>query len=261
MLVIQSTTCALGRKEASLRAQNFGSVVYNKAKATYNFIWSEDGNRRSKLLRSILQLRNRAEAERAAESLRKLLRTPRQPVPTVRELVEQYRIEKMPERPRTKRGYERYLKNHIVPKWGDVPITDVKARPVELWLATLELAPKSKVHVRGVPWLLWEYAMYLEAVPVERNPMELVRIKHASRPVRRTRSLTVEQFQQLLEAIADDPRWRTMLLIAVSFGLRISEVLGLKWKDVDWLNKTVTIERGAVKQIVGDVKSRGSAGR
>jgi integrase len=46
-----------------------------------------------------------------------------------------------------------------------------------------------------------------------------------------------------------------MLLVAVSFGLRISEVLGLKWKDLDWLRKTISIERGVVKQIVGDVKS------
>jgi integrase len=48
------------------------------------------------------------------------------------------------------------------------------------------------------------------------------------------------------------------LLLAVSFGLRISE-LGLKWKDVDWLGKNIRIERGVVKQIVDDVKSSCSA--
>jgi integrase len=51
----------------------------------------------------------------------------------------------------------------------------------------------------------------------------------------------VEQFQKLLESIGNDPCWRTMLLIAVSFGLRISEVLGLKWKDVDWLARSALI--------------------
>ena len=39
----------------------------------------------------------------------------------------------------------------------------------------------------------------------------------------------------------------------------ISELLGLKWSDVDWLNKTVRIERGVVKQIVEDVKTNCSA--
>jgi len=35
-------------------------------------------------------------------------------------------------------------------------------------------------------------------------------------------------------------------------------VLGLKWKDVDWLGKTVSIRRGVVKAVV-DVKCRHSA--
>jgi integrase len=89
--------------------------------------------------------------------------------------------------------------------------------------------------------------------------MELVSVKGASQRVRKPRSLTVEQFQQLLEILGKDICWRTMLLLAVSFGLRISEVLGLKWKDVDWLGKTLRIERGVVKQIVDDVKSSHSA--
>ena len=48
-------------------------------------------------------------------------------------------------------------------------------------------------------------------------------------------------------------------MLAVSFGLRISEVLGLKWCDVDWLGKTLRIERGVVKQIVDSVKTSHSA--
>jgi integrase len=62
-----------------------------------------------------------------------------------------------------------------------------------------------------------------------------------------------------METLGNNACWRTMLLLAVSFGLRISEVLGLKWKDVDWLGKTIRIERGVVKQIVDDVKSSCSA--
>jgi integrase len=127
------------------------------------------------------------------------------------------------------------------------------------WLRSLDLAPKSKVHIRGLLRIIWEFAMFSDVVPVERNPMELVTVKDASKPVRRTRSLTVDQFQQLLQAIGDNSCWRTILLVAVSFGLRFSEVLGLKWKDVDWLSGSITIERGVVKQIVGEVKSKGSA--
>ena len=67
----------------------------------------------------------------------------------VRTLVIHYREEKMPKRIDTRRSYEVWLSNHILPKWGDCSLSDVQARPVEIWLQTLALAPKSKAHVRG----------------------------------------------------------------------------------------------------------------
>jgi hypothetical protein len=32
--------------------------------------------------------------------------------------------------------------------WGDVPLTNAQARPVELWLQSLKLSPKSRLHIR-----------------------------------------------------------------------------------------------------------------
>jgi len=58
--------------------------------------------------------------------------------------------------------------------------------------------------------------------------MEFVTIHGATERVRKPHSLTVEQFQALLGATADDICIRTMLLMSVSFGFRISEALGLK---------------------------------
>ena len=46
-----------------------------------------------------------------------------------------------------------------------------------------------------------------------------------------------------------------MALLCVCFGLRISEALALKWSDVDWLNGKLCVERGIVRQHVGDVKT------
>ena len=129
----------------------------------------------------------------------------------------------------------------------------MQARPVDLWLQSLVLAPKSKVHIRGLVRALWEFAMWRDDVPVQRNPMELVTIKGATKRMKRPRSLTVEEFQQLLEQL-EEP-FRTMALVCVCFGLRISECLALKWSDVDWLNSMLSVERGIVHQVVDDVKT------
>ena len=46
-----------------------------------------------------------------------------------------------------------------------------------------------------------------------------------------------------------------MALLSVSFGLRISEALALKWSDLDWLNQTLNIERRIVAQHVDATKT------
>ena len=239
-----------------------GSVVFDRRRKTWNFLQWINGKRRSKVIGTKQEFPTKAVAWKAAESLKASVQDSciHPTVPTMSTLVHQYRQEKMPARASTKRGYEAWIDNHIMPRWGNCPLSDVQARSVEMWLQSLTLAPKSKLHIRGLLSVLWDYAMWRGDVPTQRNPMGLVSVKGASQRVRKPRSLTVEQFQQLLEILGTDVCWRTILLLAVSFGLRISEVLGLKWKDVDWFGKTLRIERGVVKQIVDDVKSVRSAG-
>ena len=49
-----------------------------------------------------------------------------------------------------------------------------------------------------------------------------------------------------------------MALLSLCLGLRVSELLALRWSDVDWLNGKLNVERGIVNQIVDDVKTDGS---
>ena len=74
-----------------------------------------------------------------------------------------------------------------------------------------------------------------------------------ARRVRRPRSLTVEEFRKLVEHL-EEP-FRTIAIVCVCLGLRISECLALKWSDVDWLHGMLCVERGIVHQVVDDVKT------
>jgi len=156
----------------------------------------------------------------------------------VRTLVEQYRAEKMPQRFSTRRSYECWISGHILPKWGVCPVTDLQARPVELWLGSLNLSPKSKVHIRGLLGKLWDYAMWRGDIPTQRNPIELVSVKAATTRAQRPRSLTVEEFHGFVQHL-DEP-FRTIAVVSVCLGLRISECMALRWADVDWLKGMLT---------------------
>lgn len=90
--------------------------------------------------------------------------------------------------------------------------------------------------------------------PTQRNPMELVTIKGASKRTGKPRSLTVEEFQRFVHNLGQP--FRTISLVCVCFGLRISEALALKWCDVDWLNGKLSVERGIVRQRVDDLKPK-----
>jgi excisionase family DNA binding protein len=104
----------------------------------------------------------------------------------------------------------------------------------------------------GILSSVWNFAMWKQDVSMQVNPIPLVTVKGASKQVRQPRTLTVEQFRLLVSHLRE--RFNTMALMCVCFGLRISEVLALKWADADWLNGTLRVERGIVQQIVDDVK-------
>ena len=129
-----------------------GSVVFDKRRKTWNFLWWEDGKRRSTLIGTQKAFRTRGAARRAAESFRpnmigQPLESPmliESETLTVNALAARYERERLPSRYSTARMYCSWLRNHILPKWGDSPISKVQPRPVELWLRELELVSQEQ---------------------------------------------------------------------------------------------------------------------
>ena len=235
-----------------------GSVRYDKRRKTWNYLWYDGPTRRSKRIGTKQEFPTKAAAWKEVESLEILAKPPDgDKGDTVRSVVARYEAERMPSRQSTVRVYRSFLNNHVLPKWADTRIQDVQPRPVELWLRELPLSPKSKTHVRSLMHGLVEFAMWSGLLDISRNPVSLVRNIGATRKVRKARSLTAEQFHALLEELPEP--FATMALLSVCLGLRFSEALALRWSDVDWLGSRLSIRRGIVNQIVGDVKTQGSA--
>lgn len=158
----------------------------------------------------------------------------------------------MPARYSTSKAYITWLKNYIIPHWRMKPITEIQPRPVEVWLLSLKLTPKSRSHIRALLNVLWDYAMWSGTVPIQVNPISLVTVKGASKRKREPRCLTVAEFQMFMQHLIEP--FHTMALVCVCFGLPISECLGLKWSDVNWLQAKLRVGRG-VRQRVDDVKT------
>lgn len=152
----------------------------------------------------------------------------------------------------TKRIYAGYLKRWIEPRWGSYALSSIRAVEVELWLKNLDLAPGSRCKIRNVMSLLFNHGRRHDLC--ERNPIEWVR----QSAKRRTSPdiLTTSEVQGLLANLRF--RERTLVLLAVTTGLRRSEIFALKWKDVDVQLKQIHVTRSIVQNVVGICKTESS---
>jgi integrase len=71
-------------------------------------------------------------------------------------------------------------------------------------------------------------------------------------------TLVVEQARQLLETVTDH-RFDVAIMIALAYGLRRSEVLGLHWSTVDWDAGTVRVTHG-VKRTFSKLSKKAGLG-
>src|ERR1700733_3058505 len=150
------------------------------------------------------------------------------------------------------------ISQHIRPKWGDAYLEDVRPALVQDWLRRLVLSPKYKGHIRSLMYRLFDKAMLWELLNVERNPMDLVEVKGISKRKQRPRVLQVKDAWQILDALVQP--FRTIVLIGLCFGLRISEIMGLRWTDFDFKRSVVLIQRSAVGKRLNKLKTEYSRG-
>ena len=153
-------------------------------------------------------------------------------------------------------AYTSFLKRHIRPRWESTHLSGIKPLDVMEWLKTLKLAPKSKAHLKRMLHLLFERAMLWGLVEVSRNPMELVRVKGGSRRQKQPVVLMPEEFQGLVTELAEP--YRVMATVAACTGLRISEVLALRWEHINFEAGTMLVQQGVVNGRIGKTKTEAS---
>jgi integrase len=162
----------------------------------------------------------------------------------------------MPERPKSKVNYLLLLNRHNQPRWGDARLSQVKPHAVEVWLSEMPYTPETRRHIRNMLYRLFEFAMRKGVMAIQRNPIELVRVKGSAR-TKELVVLTPDQLTEILSRLSDP--YRLMVQLAAFLGLRICEVLGLQFGDIDHPKQLLHIRRSAVDGNVADTKTAASA--
>ena len=152
----------------------------------------------------------------------------------------------------TQDTYDGYLRKWILPRWKRYSLSEVKAVEVEAWLKTLPLARGTRAKIRNIMSALYSHAIRWEWA--QRNPITSVR--QSAKRQRVPEILTVQELVELLGAIPEP--FRTAVFLDGSSGLRVGELLGLKWEDVDFDHNLIHIRRSVVKQHIGPPKTEAS---
>ena len=230
------------------------------------FRWREtlpNGQRtnRKVVVGTVEQYPTRSAARKAADPLRVHVNTEAshtllQPL-TCEQIVAHYVAKELAEENQnraysTKAAYRCYLDNWILPWWGSYRLADVKTVAVEEWLTNLSLAAGTKAKLRNIMSGIFNHAIRHEWL--DKNPISLVR-QSAKRQCIPT-VLDVMEISALLTEL--ECPYRQMVFLVATTGLRASEFLGLKWCDINFESLEISLKRGVVHQVLGDLKTEAS---
>lgn len=145
-----------------------------------------------------------------------------------------------------------YLNKWILPRWGKYILSAIKAGEVERWLRHIPRARGTCAKLRNIMSGLFAHAMRHGIY--SSNPISLVRqsAKRSKVPI----VLTIPEIHKLLDALP--LREWVLVLVDLSTGLRLGELFGLKWGDINFETLEIDVTRSLVMQVVGPCKTESS---
>ena len=156
--------------------------------------------------------------------------------------------------------YRRYLAKHILPRWQSVRTSEMEPVVIQNWFRDLrrekQLANGTLVKLRNLMQVVFKHGQRYGLLPrtQEANPIIFVRQSCSSdyEPV----VLTLRQCVDVLSNLSS--MHRVLVLADAATGLRISEILALRWSDFDWDHSCIRVVRAYVYGKFGLPKSKAS---
>lgn len=156
-----------------------------------------------------------------------------------------YEIKKKTIELTTQESYEIYINKHINPALGDMMLQKIKPLNIQDFYNTMienGYSANTIKHVNAVLNQVFEFA--LDNDLLKSNPLRKV-----SKPKVEKFKPTVcktEHYKKISESI-NDTAILTAIVLAARAGLRRGEILGLRWSDIDFSSKTISINQVLIR--------------
>lgn len=168
-------------------------------------------------------------------------------------------------KPTTEADYRGRIERNIIPRLGKLPLSSLRPSDVQRFYADLRreggangrpLAAKTVENIGAVLKVALAHAVDVDVL-LPRNPSSRVRMPKGDS--KRNETWTSSELQVFFGGMQDH-RLFALFRLAAYTGARRSELLGIKWSDVDFDRCRVTIARVRVKTNAGVQELRSTKG-
>lgn len=139
-------------------------------------------------------------------------------------------------------SYESYIRVHLKPALGDIQLRDLSSRLLQQYYnykaETEGLSPKTITNINLFLHKALSYAVTEGYIPS--NPAASINLSRGNKP--QIEILTRDEQAQLIRA-SYQHRYSVFIRLVLFTGLRLGELLGLRWEDLDMKANLLHIRR------------------
>jgi len=152
----------------------------------------------------------------------------------------------------TQNCYRGVIGKYLLPTFGALFLRDLTPRTLQRYFSTLGIPYPSIVKTRDAL-----SSILRSAVPdfLVKNPLDGLRLPKDKRGRRRKPVISPEQFNKLVQLVAEP--YASMLYVSVWTGLRVSELIGLRWRCIN--RDSISVEERYCRGDWSQPKSEASA--
>lgn len=184
-------------------------------------------------------------------------------MPTVGELLERYlegerdAVRKGNRSPSTLDGYERTVRYNLMPQWRGVRVDRVSVSAVREWIAALDITRKRVMNILTPLKLALAGAVddgLIAANPVNSEKLAKTLRDHTRKSTHQYVPFTADE-RRLILGGCKDAQVRNLFQFAFWSGLRTSELIALRWSDIDLAAGKVRVKGAIVLNVEKGTKT------
>lgn len=136
--------------------------------------------------------------------------------------------------------YHNLLIHHLLPALGDCRLAQLTPGDVYAFICDLEASGLAYSTVKGVYRLLASaMRCALDEGVIQKNPCRKIKVQRRENAEQRV--LRRDEQEKLRATAGEEKELPT--LIGLYTGMRLGEICALKWSDIDWERRTITVRR------------------